>query len=145
MREFRISKSKKGHPCLWQEGGGASNTGHATIIVGPNFEPLRALYVRGSGSLSNSEHSLHIVQVGFHIIVSAHHRRDFTTRIYRITNITVDDVAQTELVAEFSEGQWCHQGEQLYRTNINFKNAVEAAEDKAVCYHCRSPHYIAED
>jgi len=143
-REFEISRSKKGHPCLWQCGGGASNTGHSTIICGQNFEALKPLYVRGSGTLSNSEHSLHVVGVGFHIIKTTHHRRDFVVRVYKIVAIN-DDSADAELIAEFSENEWDANGEQLWSSNPQFVAAVSAAEDKAMCYHCRSPHYIVED
>jgi hypothetical protein len=143
-RTFEISRSKKGLPVMWQRGGGATNTGRCTIICGSNFEPLKALYIRRSGSLSNSEHSLHIISEGYHIIVCTHHRRDFAIGVYEIKTISADS-AEAKMICEFSEGQWDSVGEELFAHNTNFRNAIEAAMKKAVCYHCRSPHYIVED
>lgn len=49
---IELTITKKGLPALWESGGGATNTGSATIIAGPNGEKLVPIYVRRSGHLS---------------------------------------------------------------------------------------------
>lgn len=42
-----------------------------------------------------------------------------------------------EKVAEFSNGEWDNLPQFL-------EDAVEAAMEKATCYHCREPHFAKE-
>jgi hypothetical protein len=41
------------------------------------------------------------------------------------------------LINKFENGAWWN--EDLAK---EFEEAIQAAEDKATCYHCRKPHYI---
>ncbi len=45
---------------------------------------------------------------------------------------------ETELVAEFSRGEWDNDPPDFLSA------AIEAAKDKATCYHCREPHFVTE-
>jgi hypothetical protein len=47
-------------------------------------------------------------------------------------------VADLILIAHFDMGEWDKEPPQ------ELIAAIEAAKEKATCYHCRSPHYIAE-
>lgn len=136
MKKFiRIETTKKGFPALWECGGGYSNTGEATIIAGKDGQPKKAIYVRSKGELANSKHALVILEVGDYIIFANHHRKDFEIEIYKILDFE-EDTAVVEQVNRFSMGKW-DAGLPAY-----LQSAVEAAKEKATCYHCREPHFI---
>jgi len=138
IRNIELTLTKKGLPALWEEGGGATNTGSATIIAGLNGERLTPVYVRRSGSLSCGQHALFIVRTGCRVIMASHWRQDFTIKVYRITSIDLENkTAQLEQLHEFSRGEWDKD------PSPDLEDAIEAAKDKATCYHCRSPHYAA--
>jgi len=136
MGKILIERTKKGFPCLWEAGGGFTNTGEATIIANKDGQPKKPLYVRRRGHLVNSEHALIPVAVGDYVISANHHRDDFEIFVYRITKISKEE-ASIEKIAEFSNGEWDNLPQFL-------EDAVEAAMYKATCYHCREPHFIAE-
>ena len=142
-KEFVIERSKRGIPCMWECGGGYSNTGESQIIAGKNGEAKQPIYIRRRGELACCEHALIPVDVGDFIITTNHHREDFIVQTWRILDIK-DDTAQAELVWEYSEGQFgepaFYIGKLLLR---NLKAAMDAAVEKATCYHCRAPHFIA--
>lgn len=149
---IKIEKTKKGFPALWESGGGYSNTGKATIIAGPNGEKKAPIYIRQRGHLACASHALFIVHEGDIVIRSSHHRGDFHHEVFRLAAIRGDE-AELELIAEFSQGQWDtgSLGQKLETDLagmtagepplIDLSIAVQAAESKATCYHCREPHY----
>ncbi len=136
MKKIDIELTKKGHPALWEKVGGMSNTGYATIIAGVKGEKLTPAYVNRRGHLACGKHALFIIKEGYHIILSDHHRRDFEIEVYRITSIDKkEQLANLEMVCEYSQGEWDVKPPKfLY-------NAIDAAVDKASCYHCRETHY----
>lgn len=134
---IKIERTKTNLPALWESGGGASNTGEARIICDRDGKPKKAIYIRRRGHLSNAEHALIVVECGDYIISAYHHRRDFTIRIYRIVAFRdSEEYAICELNFVYSKGEW---NEEL---PAFLKPAVEAAKEKATCYHCREAHYI---
>ena len=134
--EFELTITKRGLPAIWERGGGATNTGSATVVAGPNGERLKPVYIRGRGHLSCGEHALFIVKEGYHVIMASHWRRDFTVKVYRIASIDLDSkVASLELINEFSQGEWDSD------LPIHLKDAVDTAMEKSICYHCREPHF----
>lgn len=130
-----IERTKKGYPAMWELGGGHKNTGFATIIAGKNGEPKRPVYIRTRGHLANEKHALFIIERGDHVIFADHHRNDFIILVHRIKEVE-KDTAICELIHEFSEGEWDTEPKD------ELANAVEAAMNKATCYHCREPHYF---
>lgn len=50
----------------------------------------------------------------------------------------IEDLAITELVHEFSWGEWDKE------PPAYLEAAIQAAKEKATCYHCREPHYAIE-
>lgn len=67
-------------------------------------------------------------------------------RVLSTANIVVEywrrwtvEYASLEPIAEYSRGEW--DNEEIAQ---KYKTAIEAAKEKALCYHCREPHYIAE-
>ena len=136
MKKIDIELTKKGHPAVWEHGGGMSNTGYATIVAGLQGEKLSPIYINRRGHLSCGEHALFIVTTGFHIIFADHHRGDFEIEVYRITAINKEEkFADMELVCEYSQGEWNVEPQEFLHA------AIDAAVDKASCYHCREAHY----
>jgi hypothetical protein len=150
--QLTATLSKKGIPCLWEKGGGFTNTGDAQIICTAKGEPKKPIYIRQRGSLACEEHALIPVQVGDVVIKAFQHRGDFTIEVLSIVEIK-DDVAEkkdwkgdvirskevvTVPIATFDMGEWDKEpAEEL-------EAAIEAAKEKATCYHCRRPHFITE-
>lgn len=137
MRQIRIERTKKDYPALWECGGGFTNTGEATIIASPSGGPKRAIYIRNRGSLANSHHALIILEVGDYIIEANHHREDFEIEIFKILDFE-EETAVVEQTNCFSMGEWDAE------LPAYLEAAVQAAMQKATCYHCREPHFIAE-
>ena len=135
MMKVEIERTRKGHPALWERGGGYSNTGVAQIICGERGEPLSPIYVRRRGHLANGSHALFVIRPGYHVIQADHHREDFYIKVLSVVEIEGDE-AICNLVSLYSEGEW----EPPLPNYLTA--AVKAAVEKATCYHCRSPHYV---
>lgn len=145
--------SKKGIPCLWEKGGGYTSTGDAQIICTADGKPKKPIYIRQRGSLACEEHALIPAQIGDVVIKASQHRGDFTIDILSIVEIK-DDIAEkkdwkgdviersreviTAPVATFDMGEWDKE------PPTELEAAIEAAKEKATCYHCRKPHFITE-
>lgn len=140
---FRLEISKRGLPCLWESGGGMSNTGDAVIIAGIHGEPLAPIYIRRSGQLAGGQHALIPVAEGCLVIEASHHRGDFVIKISRLSGLRVSDPAgdgeywPAYLVVEFSNGEWDDPD-----IAAAYTAAIEAAKGKATCYHCREPYFV---
>ena len=67
-KEFVIERSKRGIPCMWECGGGYSNTGESQIIAGKNGEAKQPIYIRRRGELACCEHALIPISVGDYVI-----------------------------------------------------------------------------
>jgi hypothetical protein len=131
-----IERSRSGLPCLWEAGGGATNTGDAQVVARPDGGPPRAIYVRRSGTLSRDQHALIPINIGSLVIKAEHHRGDFAIRVIRIVEIGSAD-ALGRIIAVFERGEWLPQP-----PPEPIMQAVMAARAKSRCYHCREPHYI---
>lgn len=137
---IEIIRSKTGIPCLWEEGGGWTNTGYAVIITDKNGDKKKPIYVKRRGHLACEKHALVPIRKGDYFIRAHHHRKDFNIVVKKIKKIQIqDDTAEVEEVAEYSMGEWST------RLPEHLKSAVEAAKAKALHYHCRTPYYIKCD
>ena len=125
LEGYNVEFSKSGLPCMWESGGGSTNTGGSKIICGPNGSPKKAIYIPRGGHLSNGEHALIPITVGDIIIFHTYDRKGEETEILKIKKI-VGEKAYTETI----EMKDC------------YKNAVEAAIKKAHIYHCREAVYV---
>jgi len=135
-----IELTKKGYPSIWEKGGGMSNTGSATIVSGSKGERLYPVWVNRRGELSCGYHALIIIGEGYHVIFADQHRGDYEIRVFRINAIDKDSkLADLELVCEYSHGEWGVEPSDF------LSDAIDAAVEKADCYHCREPHYIKEE
>jgi len=136
METIKIELSKNNIPCMWEKGGGSCNTGNSTIITDKKGSPKKPLYIRKKGSLAGMNHALIPATVGDYFIQAYHHRKDFEIIIFKIEDIKEDNAFITEKY-KFDNGEWDICPYELL-------NAVEAAKEKATCYHCREPHYIIQ-
>ena len=132
---MKVGRSKTNLPTITESGGGRTNTGYSTIICGKEGERIKPIFVpRG---YCNSEHAIFVARIGMHIIEASHDRNGETAFVSRIEKIGNDECPDELIVKD------------LY-SSINgdgnipekFENAVDAAIEKANCYHCREPHYI---
>ena len=53
-----LEVTKSGKKCLWEQGGGKTNTGRCQIIASAEGRKKKAIFVRRKGELSNSVHAL---------------------------------------------------------------------------------------
>lgn len=149
MKKTRIEITKKGYPAYWEAGGGSTNTGNATIIANKDGQPKKAIYVKTRGNLANSYHALIILEVGDFIIEADHHRKDFEIQILKVLDFEVKCVEfygeTTEETYAIMEQVYCFdKGEWDAELPAFLEAAVQAAMEKATCYHCREPHFIHE-
>lgn len=139
MIKIKISKSKRGIPCLWERGGGYSNTGEAQLICDKNGWQKKAIYIKKSGSLACVEHALIPVRENDVVVRASHHRGDFSIEVFQIKSIQEEE-ANLELINSFSRGEWDDSQDYWHEAPV-----VEAAMNKATCYHCREAFFIKED
>jgi hypothetical protein len=138
--KMTIELSKKGLPCMWEQGGAYSNTGDGVIIGDAFGNPKKAIYVKRKGELSCGEHALIPLRKGDTIVTVSQWRHDFTINIYKIVDFDLEEkFTNVELVNGFSCGEWDEDLDNLY------KKIVDVAKDKATSYHCRNAMYIKED
>lgn len=203
MKKMKPEVTKRGIPAIWEEGGGRSNTGHATIVAGPGGLKKRPVYIKRAGHLACGRHALFTVKPGDLLIRASHHRLDFEVEIYRIKAIEEEPcgylaarltyggfgggaekiiapppkkcpscggewwevvgldengeripmkngkyyrckktipILQLQQIAEFSRGEWNEPRQNIFEFTA-VHAAIEAAKEKATCYHCREPHY----
>lgn len=114
-----------------------SNTGNATIIARADGSPKSAVYVRTRGTLAGERHALIAVEPGDLVVDADHHRYDFEIMVDQIVSINGKE-AETRTLYTYSRGEWDK------KPPAGVLRAVEAAREKAQCYHCREPHYIAK-
>ena len=137
-RRLSIEVTKRGLPALWESGGGMNNTGRATIIAGFKGERLSPIYIRRRGHLACSQHALFAIGIGTIVVEVDHHRKDFAIRVWSVCEVDKETLTvRLTLITEFDKGEWS------VPLPEEFQAAVEAAKEKATCWHCREPHYIA--
>jgi len=125
---------------VWEEGGGYSNTGDATIIAGADGSKLRPVYIRRSGHLAGKQHAAFAVRAGEEVVIihATHHRYDFRVRIY--TALATEKKLEIKQIWD-AEGDPATIKAAIPETMEKYRAAIIAAMKKATCYHCREPHY----
>lgn len=130
--EIEVETSKSGLSCLWECGGGWSNTGSAQIICDRFGNAKKAIYVPTRGNLCNDGHALIPVTVGDIVIDVEQRHGNHEVSVWKILKIE-----DGKAVLQFLE----------YVNNIRldtetvYHNAIIAAMEKASDYHCRSVYY----
>lgn len=146
-KNFIVEFSETGRvPCLWEQGGGYSNTGDAIILTDStgNAGIPQSLYIRRKGDLACKKHALIPIDLNTFVVEASHHRGDFDISIYWIYRIE-NGVATGELVQKFSQNQWGEWDDHIgLVARNNILAAVDAAKQKAMDYHCRVPYWVKE-
>jgi len=137
---FVYERTKKDFPALWEQGGGATNTGEAQIITGPHGEKLKPIFIKTKGHRANGQHALFVVRPGYYIVrVWYWNKQDppYSITVYQLQEFyefmdNPDNPNDRRLLALAK----------MVETVPKFlEPAIEAAMGKARCYHCRKPHY----
>jgi hypothetical protein len=135
-----IERSKTGLPCMWEEGGSATNTGNAVVIVNEDGSKPKAIYIPRGGHLSCGRHALIPVRVGMWMIGVEHWRGEFEILVRKFcgfSKLDPDEILST-VEHEFSRGEWGSQPPDF------IQEAIDSACRKATEYHCRCPHFVQE-
>ena len=127
---------------VWEEGGGMTNTGHATIIASSTGGRLKPIFVRNRGHLALSKHAAFAIWEGQVAVVveASHHSHEFFVELYEITATKKE--LQKELIWHAEDFYPSDLGEVLPEKLSRYYPAVEAAIKKATKYHCREPFYV---
>lgn len=131
---MKIKRSKTGLPLLSESGGSGSSRGTSWIVCGPRGEPLKPLFTPKGYAFA--DHAFFVVRVGMHIIECSRSRGSERVIISRVADVGTDadpDELELVIVAEWEGGD----GD----IPSFLSPAVDAAREKAACYHCRHVHY----
>jgi len=132
MDSISVNRSKSGLPTITENGGGASNTGSAQIVVGASGKAVKPLFIpRG---YANGDHAIFVVKPGMYIVRASRDRDGERATAYRIARLD-GDTAILVVVGEHENGD----GD----IPDVLQDAVKAALEKAQCYHCRDVHFAA--
>ena len=139
METRSISLSKTGLPTMWEKGGAFKNTASATIICDFEGYPKRAIFTKVKGNLACAEHALIRVEIGDTIIEVNAIRNVSTIEILRITGLQKKQlIAEVSRIALWANGEWV-EGNKIA---AKYRDACEAAINKAGDFHCRKPYYV---
>ena len=134
-----ISASKKGIPVSWECGGGATNSGSATLWGNPDGSKKQAWIVRTRGMLSNGEHALVPVNEGdLHLHTTWWHGV-IEHKLCRVNKIIKGDdkvVAELKVIATYENGEWDNEPSPV------IEQMCQAGARKAKTYHCRSAVWV---
>jgi len=123
------------HIDVEETGGGTTNTGDANIVASPNGGALRP-YRRGG--YCGGPHAYFAIPDKV-ATVKAERNREGT-----VIFIEEHKIAREGNIARIVSSElWRGMAEELPELFSHFKDAVEAALQKASCYHCREPHFIS--
>ena len=135
-RELEITK--KGWPCLWEEGGAKKNASNATIVCDYDGKPKYPVVLKIRGNLACSKHALLPVFQDDTIIEVTKNSEFTKIDILRILEIKKKEkVAKVECIAHYENGRW--DKEKIY---LKYKEACDKAIEKANCFHCKEPHFV---
>lgn len=138
--EELLEMTKTGKAAAWERGGGFSKTGASVIWTGLDGKPLRPLFVRRKGERACKEHALLPINVGYFCIKATRNA---------VTIFVVENLGKRFVRSPF-RADWVATLKKVYQGPADgapefLKAAAKAAVEKASCYHCRTPHYIADD
>jgi hypothetical protein len=126
---------------LHESGGGATNTGDATIVCGVDGAPLHAL---GGGPWCNAAHAFFICQRAL-VVLATRHRRHANGEI-RLLELPEGGVEVRDVLLwtwRYDAGDY--EAEQVESVEgVSYPtDAVRAAVAKCYEYHCRRAMYVA--
>jgi len=139
METRSISLSKTGLPTMWEKGGAFKNTASATVICDFEGYPKKAIFTNKKGNIACAEHALIRIEAGDAIIEVTSLHNVSTIEILRITGIKKNElIAKVVRIAYWANGEWI-EGNKIA---AKYRDACEAAINKAGDFHCRKPYYV---
>ena len=120
-----------------ESGGGNTHTGNAIIVAGENGEHVRPLFLPHGYALGI--HAIFVIKRGMYIVETRHSRSNESATVWRVVGIG-EDWDPNELILRWIGGY--ENGDGNFPAYL--QAAVDAALDKAHCYHCRCVHYVAK-
>jgi len=127
-----IVYSKTGLPCVWESGGGKTNSGRSQIVCDRSGLPISPLYIKQRGILACGEHALFHVKPGTYVIRASRRHSDYEILIYMVQYNPV----QLNLAYSYCQGEWA------LGPPAELEAAIEAAKGKTTEYHCRRCVYF---
>jgi len=134
MTTLELEISKKGAKCLWESGGGMTNSGRSRIIASAEGKKKKAIFVRQRGELSNSVHALIPIETNDVVVECYHKRGNFDIRVYRVWTIN-ENIAELMEIARFVDNEWIGDPKGL-------EEVIDAAKKKSQIYHCKEAIFI---
>lgn len=119
-----------------EDGGGMTNTGYATVVCGLAGKMLKPYFTPRGGHLSNGTHGYFSVPKGI-VTVDSSKKEEMVSIQKHLINVS------KETVSLKTEEIWSGYPKELPIYLEKYKAAVDAAYEKANCYHCRCLHYAA--
>ena len=119
---------------LSEFGGGMTKTGSATVVCGVSGKPLKPYKIFRHGDLACNTHALFSVPEKA-ITIRAEKNRQIVIREHKIV------ITAPRRACIHSETLWTGNFLELPNRLSRYQNAVDAAREKAYCYHCRCVHY----
>ena len=132
-----IEISGKGIPCMWETGGGMTNTGEVNLICDRKGNPKKAICIR---KIANGNQALIPITTGDYIINIYRYHDEFEIHIYRIFQINKKDKnCNLEETFRYRYDSWDKEPPDF------LFNVIEVAKKKTLHYHCREPYYIKRE
>jgi len=125
---------------LSENGGGMTKTGLATVVCGLSGKPLHPYFIKKTGDLSNKEHAFFSIPGAVITVTASKNDEAVDIQEHRIKHDTDTTTAWIE-----TKDIWIGGINSLPSLYERYWEAANAALDKACCYHCREPHYIAAE
>lgn len=120
--------SKSGMACLWECGGGFSNTGYATCVADKYGNPKSAIFIKDRGDLACNEHALVPVVYGDLVCeVNRPNKFELDIKVYQVQEVENNSATLVEL-EDISKLQ----------------QLTDATVYKSQIYHCRIPVYVKQ-
>lgn len=141
-KSIKYALTTKGYRAMWERGGATSTKGDSVIVCGPTGQPKDALFIRTGGHLCNNQHCLIPVLPGDYIVMAERNKDDLKCSVWLILTQDQEKVLETQpgfmaikLEYDYTNGEWDQNPPSF------LDRAINAANDKCRCFHCRHVHY----
>ena len=119
---------------IWEEGGREDlDNGFAVVWADERGEPPPAIMIKRKGHRACGEHALVSPEPGYHLVIVVRRSDRLLTTVWKVKSVAKDEKC----------GRYVHLWLCPNKFKYSLRQAIVAAEEKAVCWHCRLPHYIS--
>jgi hypothetical protein len=140
MYEDQYVILSQGHqiPCVWERGGGLSDTGSVTLVTGPKGEPKSGLYFRSGFG----DHALVPVVPGDYVL---HIYRYHDSCFVWVNLIYKDEAVKSKVVALYGAEVMSEFNYQLPEEYAFLQKALLAGFQKSLVDHCRNAVWAVDN